>query len=211
MPNMYDLGIGAFVPVDKGIEVAARFLLDGQRVQTSFWFQSIGIPNATNLEDAVSIITQWWDGIHVHLSTALTITEIQGYDRTAQVRPSFVQTIFIDGNGDIVGDFAPSNVAMCVSLLTGYGHRSGRGRSYLMGIPDGEVIGNTFDPPFVNQIKQAYDNIIVTAISYNLTYVVASRYHDKEPRPLGVCVPITNTRIDPTVDSQRRRLPGRGR
>lgn len=211
MPNDFEIASGGFIPVDKGIEVACRFSLDGQQVQTSLWFQAPAAPVEQDLLDALNVMLQWWAFISGYVSQMLIPTVFQAYDRTAQVKPSRVITEFTPAAGAVPGEIAPNNVAACVSLLTGYGHRSGRGRSYLMGIAVSQLTNNTFEPSPLSNWVEAYDNIRFEAQSVGLTHVIVSRYHDHLPRPLGVCVPVTNIRIDNTVDSQRRRLPKRGR
>lgn len=211
VPDIFNFATGEFVPVDKGIEVACRFILDGQYVQTGAWFQAPDVPTASDLEAAALVMSQWWGDISSNVSQMLIPLAFQAYDRTAQVRPSFILTSFTPANGAITGEIAPNSVAACVSFLTGFGHISGRGRSYLMGIGVSQLTNNQFEPAQRAAWLAAYEQIRLDAASAGLTHVIVSRYHDGLPRPLGVCVPVIACRIDPYVDSQRRRLPGRGR
>lgn len=209
--NMDSLGTGLFIPVDKGIETIFRYSCDSQQVQNHIWFQAAGIPTVDDLEEANGLAAFLWGYLYTELSASFYIREIQSYDRTARVRPSRVRTDFANENGSVTGDFAPMNVSCCVSLKTGYGHRSARGRFYICGIPDGKVSGNGFVQAWRDALSVAFNTFLGAVQASNLTWVVASRYHEGEPRPLGVCTPITGVGIDNIVDSQRRRLPGRGR
>jgi hypothetical protein len=75
------------------------------------------------------------------------------------------------------------------------------------------VVGSTVTTSHANDIVAAY-NQLLSPSPYVGTAVwsVVSTQHNKAPRTNAVVLPITNALcVDTTVDSQRRRLPGRGR
>lgn len=101
----------------------------------------------------------------------------------------------------------PNNVAVVASLITSKTGRSFQGRTYLPGIPESEVLGNTV---LVAQTT-AYVNAFI-ALQAQLTLaaselVVASFISGGVPRAVGVATPVTSVAVKNRVDTQRRRLP----
>jgi hypothetical protein len=79
------------------------------------------------------------------------------------------------------------------------------------GIPKTAITANTVDSLTVSGIAAAYNQLLVVADGLGADWVVVSRFHDNAPRTAGVVSFINAaTVVDATVDSQRRRLPGRG-
>lgn len=117
----------------------------------------------------------------------------------------------------------PSDVAFVVSLRTGHRGRSFRGRNYIMGL-NRDALGTTVNevtPAYVNALLAAYTEIQAAAVSVDWTWSVVSRYSGftivdgkkvPTPRAIGIATPVSDfVSVDNVVDSQRRRLPGRGR
>jgi hypothetical protein len=76
------------------------------------------------------------------------------------------------------------------------------------------VVGNTFDATKADNLVQAYiDGILTNAdITASWEMVVVSTVENKAPRASALVQPVTSVLYtDLTVDSQRRRLTGRGR
>jgi hypothetical protein len=103
------------------------------------------------------------------------------------------------------GTALPGNVAAVATLRTATGGRSGHGRVYMFGLVTQQV-----DPG--DQVKGTYVTAVLawfTDIQANLAFVsqtlaVFSRVH-------AVCHDLVTVTMDLNLDSQRRRLPGRGR
>jgi len=104
----------------------------------------------------------------------------------------------------------PNNVAVVVKWITANRGRSYRGRTYHLGIPQGSVTGSVLTTGYRTSLVQAYSNFVLLGTTPTWTLSVASRYSNGQPRTNGVITPINALSINPTVDSQRRRLPERG-
>jgi hypothetical protein len=57
---------------------------------------------------------------------------------------------------------------------------------------------------------QALINVVDGAANLNANMVVVSRFSNKAERPVPVTTVITSAQLDENLDSQRRRLNGRG-
>jgi hypothetical protein len=105
----------------------------------------------------------------------------------------------------------PSNVTVAVKWTTGLRGRSYRGRTYHIGIPRSCVEGNLVATEYVADLKDAYQTLINRFTQTGGAMVIASRQNNSVIRETGVSTPVTAVSIEHTIDSQRRRLPGRGR
>jgi len=112
----------------------------------------------------------------------------------------------------------PSNVSLSISFRTALRGRSFRGRNYVVGLAvDDQLDQNSIKPTVMSAWVDAYTELIALASGAGATWIVASRFSGVDgdghpvPRAAGVTTPITNVvATDNTIDSQRRRLPGRG-
>jgi hypothetical protein len=109
----------------------------------------------------------------------------------------------------------PTNCTFSIKKITGGGGRSGRGRWYWVGMDSADTLTSDI-------ILAARANAMITAlvafqtaieaISTGLEMGIVSYYHAKVLRVAGLFEQITNWGYaDLVLDSQRRRLPGRGR
>lgn len=112
----------------------------------------------------------------------------------------------------------PGNVTMSVSFRTALRGRSFRGRNYVAGLTEDQVAGNIFISTLSASWKAAYEAIAAAIASTGWTWVVVSRFSGVDavtkepiPRAAGVTTPVLSVIVvDDFVDSQRRRLAGRG-
>jgi hypothetical protein len=107
----------------------------------------------------------------------------------------------------------PSNVTLAIKLATTLAGRSYRGRIYLPSICGGCGSGQTV----TSGAAAAYQTTMtalqpaLTAVNANWHICVASRYNNGAWRTVGVCTIATGwVVVNNNLDSQRRRLAGRG-
>lgn len=121
-------------------------------------------------------------------------------------------------NGDNAGagtDSAgalPANVAFCMSLRTGFTGRSARGRFYAMGLSTDQLVTlNHVTSTYVTNLHTMLTDILGAAATAGWTLVVLSRQNGGVKLSAAVARPVTSIiAVDTVLDSQRRRLPGRG-
>jgi hypothetical protein len=106
----------------------------------------------------------------------------------------------------------PGSVAFVITKVTALRGRSFRGRIYHIGLSEADVTGNTVGVASADSILQGwvqYRTAVETASASNMS--VVSCEANGVPRLIGVATPVTALVLrDNSVDSQRRRLPGRG-
>jgi len=116
------------------------------------------------------------------------------------------------GNGTAGGTPMPSNVTFCVSLRTGLTGRSARGRFYAVCPATGDLdTSDTMTSGYASDIVAFLDAVKTLALSAGWTLVVISRQNAGVRLTTAVARAVTTVEAtDLAVDSQRRRLLGRG-
>lgn len=203
----------AYVPVPNTAQVNVRGMLDGQTVENTLYFTRSAGWDGQTLTDLAAAVASWWQvRMLPYLHQAYSLVEVVAVDLATQSGPSVTFAPNPPPAGQAAGDVLPNNVALCVSFRTGQRGRSYRGRNYIAAIPEGAITGNTFAQSFVTQIVDAYGFLPGAVAGLNADWVVVSRFANGAPRTVGLATVIqVVVVVDPTADSQRRRLPGRGR
>lgn len=202
-----------FQPVGNAAEIAVRGSLDGQEcVNTIGVLGSVGW-GQTDLSDLCTIVRDIWDTSFLPIITsAYTAIEVVG--RGLRTESDFDADAQFDATSDGQADGfpMPNNVTIAVSFRTGLVGRSYRGRNYWPGLTSTQVAGNTVLTAHITAMRAAY-SALRTAINETEVWVmgVISRVQEGVVLESGIVTPITTFAVaDATIDSQRRRLPGRG-
>lgn len=202
----------AFIPVPNTVAVEIRMGLDGQRVENTLAFEYAVTPTEADANTLGDALIDWWDNQYsANLCSSLGLVEVVLTDLTADDSFSVtrVPTTPVTGKQNL--EPVPNSVAICISLRSSGRGRSSRGRNYIPAIPHDSVALNRVTGSVLTQLTSAYNTLGTLADDAGATWVVISRSHNKIPRTTGVTFPITTVVFtDNVVDSQRRRLPGRG-
>lgn len=195
--------------------------MDGQQVENTLTFRLGATLTPSNLLTLCNDIEAWWIANYAPLTSgANSLVEVVATDLTTATGPSISVSPVGGDPGGVAGDFLPMNASLAVSFRTALRGRSFRGRNYFVGLADSNVAGNTVEAGLVAAIQDAYELLLPVGGTFtdDWIWVVASRFSGVDvdghpiPRAAGLTTPITSVVIvDPTVDSARRRLPGRGR
>jgi hypothetical protein len=80
-------------------------------------------------------------------------------------------------------------------------------------VSEDSVSNNTLNATFVSNLIAAYESLMDAAtFTDDWSWIVYSRFENGDPRPEALIAPVDAVVFtDRTIDSQRRRLPGRGR
>lgn len=203
----------AFVPVPNAAEVDIIASLFGQIVENTLTFVSTGTFSPTQLLQLATTVGGWWvANMLPNLSSDYIYLRTEAKDISSVGGATAVNPTGVGTPGASSGS-APGGTAAAVSFRTAFGGRSYRGRNYIAGVPISQLVGNQLFPGFLDAIVAVY-NTLETALHADLPaadWCVASRYTAGAPRVAGITTQIVAavaTNYD--VDSQRRRLTGRG-
>jgi len=208
-----------FVPVENTALVETRMLYDNQKVENTLWVFNEEPWGPSSLHELATEVLGWWNTSYSGIvSVGVSLREVVCTDQTTETSG---QVILSAGtaNGILTGVQLPSNVSFSVSFHTTSRGRAFRGRNYLVGFTDGQLdTTNTVTDDYVEAVIAAYNDFNDTIGTAGWQWVIASRFsgvdpdtHKPIPRTAGVTTPVSNAAVaDKTLDSQRRRLPGRG-
>lgn len=205
----------AFIPVINCAEVELRYICLAQRIENSLYFLHNDVIELADLQALLTYMDSWWySGLRQYQKAELTLSEIFGRDLTEEGATSYSNTTHSGTAGaSSSGQILPNNVSLCISFRTGFPGRSYRGRNYTCAMQTGYITGQSATSTYRNNIIAVYNNLKATAgqVPAGWTWVVVSRYHNSVPRSAGVCTTINSVlAVDDYLDSQRRRLSGRG-
>lgn len=205
----------AFVPANNCIQAELIYELHGQVVENVLHYvPDVPVTDANMVELADGLITRWPVYLQSWLSDDLTLNIVRVTDLTTQFSNGFDITTGLPLTGGKTGSIEsslPNNVAVAVTKNTLFRGRSRRGRIFQMGITEDEVIGNTISEALRSALVTAYTNMsLIIENGINFQMVVLSRWENNVQRQQALLTPVEFVTVDTTVDSQRRRLPGRG-
>lgn len=204
----------AFVPVPNTIMLESIYEWNGQTVENTSYFEfAEGAPTLVQVSDFLDqVSTLIQEELLPLLNETIALVRLVGTLLTAIDSFSYTLNISPPVAGSSAGESMPNNVTYCISFLTAARGRSFRGRNYVPGLGNGQVDGNNIVSTTRTGLLAFYTALSALAIDNSFEMVVVSRMADGVARTTGVTTGITGfTTFDTTVDSQRRRLPGRGR
>jgi len=201
-----------FIPVPNTVQVELLYLWDGQECANVLHYGQPGLTSITDMEEAGSILVAWWDAsMQTLVPSTLSLTQIKLTDLNDESAPVVEYTTGLPLAGQHASPSLPNNVSVTITKRTLLRGRSFRGRIYHPGLVEGVVTNNQVLGTHMTNLINAYEeilNLAVTAEEWNM--VVVSRYADNAPRVEGISTDVIALSSDGIVDSQRRRLPGRG-
>lgn len=202
----------AFQAVPDTAGVMVRGTLFDQEIENTLYFSKDGGFIMADLNDLAALVRAWWfDNIMPLLSADYVFREVAAVDLSTEGGATAFDTAETGTGGGAASGAFPGNVAIAVSLRTGLAGRSFRGRNYLSGLPPSAVIGNTLDNDFRTGYATGYAALLDLLSDTDFVWGVVSRVTAGLPRVAGIITAITSVIIvDAFVDSQRRRLSGRG-
>lgn len=203
----------AFVPTPNGLRLEAVYSQGGQVVENVFHYVvSPGLGETELFELGNAFYTKWALGLKLIQSESATLQKLVLTLLDTESSPGVEWTDELPQSGVVTGQPMPNSVTVAVRMVTALRGRSYRGRSYFIGLGESQVEGNTIPETVQNGIRNGYLallNISYGAIQANMA--VLSKVHSLATRTQGVLTPVTNITVNGVIDSQRRRLPQRGR
>lgn len=201
-----------FIPVPQCVELVANYIWDSQAVATVLHYQKPGVAAFADLLDlAENACADFETNIIPLMSPTVTLNSVKVIDLDTVISPTAESSFGLPANGGQSGASLPNNVACVVTKRTMFRGRSFRGRIYHFGIPETSVTGNLVSGTYVTSMLAGYNALkVITTTLGNWEMVVVSRYTNNNPRESGIFSSVVSMDSDGVVDSQRRRLPGRG-
>jgi hypothetical protein len=203
--------VGVFIPAVNCAKFEMRFTAAGQKVENVFHMkQAVPYDAATLAIDATNMIGWWVASLQNKVTNQVTLDSVVATALDAPTSPGIIETAGLPATGTNGGTMLPMNVTFAVRWLTALRGRSFTGRTFHIGTVLANVQGSLIEPVAKGVFTAAYANLIATMAGAGVGLAVVSYYHARAPRVSAVATFITSASIEGTLDSQRRRLPGRG-
>jgi len=201
-----------FVPMLNTVQAEFVYTWNNQICQNVLQFEAAGSLSVPNMLELGAELVTWYDTLLQPLqSTFCALTSIRLTDMTAEFAPGLDYSTGLPLVGTAGTDSMPNNVSISLTKRTVFRGRSFRGRIYQVGMVESQVQGNVvLATPLANMIAAWEDLLAFSTASESWTMVVASKFEGGAPRATALLTPVINISSDGIVDSQRRRLPGRG-
>jgi hypothetical protein len=201
-----------FVPVVQTALIELIYTLDGQRVENTLYFLGEDPWTETLLSELAEDVVTWFDlsGIQTYMSNQVALVQIVATDLENQFGARVDYAIGLPLSGVNASPAMPNNVSITISFRTGLRGRGNRGRNYFVGLCEAECVANQVSIAARNNFIAAYNTLPTYVLENNAHHVVVSRIFEGAPRPSGVTHLVTQYLCESYIDSQRRRLPGRG-
>lgn len=193
--------------VDRWIKLTAKFSHEGSTMLFNMnLLGPVGRPTESQL---LTLCTSWvsniWPALQAIMTNAYQLTLVEATDRYA-VSGAYGSYIPPTPQlGTKTGDSLPSSVALVISLKTGLSGRTAHGRVYLFGFRDADAVGSYMDS--ANVVLAS--NLATAMIGWAGGLGIATDYAVLSLKD-EILRPVNGYAVDNVVDSQRRRLPGRG-
>lgn len=168
-------------------------------------YAGAGTPDAADLATICGIFQANYAAILNPLVGAMTVSSFTARYLGDALGPEATLVNSPVQSGGQVGAGEPGNVALCISLRSGFAGRRFRGRKYFSGIPVSQQVNNFLEDTFVNDMVSAVQELITDLAANSTPLAVISVVG------LTVTPVVTAVAVDTAIDSMRRRLAGRGR
>lgn len=204
-----------FVPAPNIVQAELIYSFGGQITENVLHYEPDGaLTDDLMAELADELISLWGTNVAPLVANDLSLTTLRVTDLTTQFSNGFDVTTGLPISGGLASlsdEPVPANVALAVKKNTAFRGRSRQGRIYHMGLTNDQVLFSTVDATTISSLVTAYTSMLgFSTAGATWEMVVLSRFENNVERTQALATEVTFLSADSTVDSQRRRLPGRG-
>lgn len=204
----------AFIPTPNCVQAELIYLWAGQVCENVLHYVKASPWTTDNMQELAEGLKNTWNSYIVsRCSDTLALTQIRITDLSSQDGPVINYSTGLPIQGSQTPDSLPNNCALVVTKRTLKRGRSYRGRIFHPGLTENFVTGNEVISGTAAAIRDAWENFLLidmTVAVDEALMVVLSLINDGAPREEGEATLVNNLTTEGIIDSQRRRLPGRG-
>lgn len=196
------------------IKLEAVFSQDGQATENVHYFTTTASIDTDLLQSLGRAYVAWYEA---HLQgwqpSNISLMKLKITDMTADNGQGIEYQTDLPLTGDNPNsDSLPNNCTVAVKWITAFRGRSYRGRTYHIGMSTNMADGSYLAPTYANLLSLDYSNLLtLTDDANSFALAVVSLVSGGVARESGIATPVVGCTVEGTIDSQRRRLPGRGR
>jgi len=206
----------AFVEAPGVAQVEVTALMDGQRTQNVLHYKMTGATDydAAELTALATAIIAYFNQVSVKglYPSTWQLIEVRAIDLSQQFGFAVSVGAGLPITGTRAGAQLPNNCALVLTKRTSLRGRSFRGRIYFGPLVEADVTGNSVSGAVVTSILGNLAGLldITDAGAVHHYLQIVSRYTNNSERGTALVTQVSSLTSDGVLDSQRRRLPGRG-
>lgn len=198
----------AFVPFPNTVLLTHRFDWNGQPVSIGLHLERAGYTPANAQLLAQDAGTSFVSTINAVQTNQILMGLVVVQDLSSAGAPNYENPDEIGISGDLVIDGAPNNTALLLSHRTADTGRSARGRTYMPGMTDTQVVLGLPSAAAIALWAIEWAAYVVDIEFQGWTLVVAQRVADGVPLAQGVTREVTSTLFPVRLGTQRLRQAG---
>jgi len=200
-----------FIPAPNTAKVEMRFSQEGQQIENVYHVTQAAPFDATELNTLAASFKAWWVAQwQTSVVNTCSLVQIVATALDSASAPGIVYATGLPLVGGNAGFPSPLNVTVAIQWFTALRGRSYRGRTYHIGLTANDRSGSYVSTTFQTNAIARYQALITAMNSYAPGLVVVSYRGNNAPRGTALTTEIVTAACELTLDSQRRRLPGRG-
>lgn len=196
----------AFVPVPNGMKAAVIQTYLNETIVNVFWAYVASAPVGADMQQFATILaTNYGTYLAPIFASTWNLTKVTAQNWSLFNGGGYEYVPPTAVNGGAAGDGMPGQVCGLLQWHTGLRGRSFRGRTYLSGIVESYVAGDTLATPARTEMENFAGSLVTQLSAAGITLAVASFEYNRVPRVTGVVTPILTWRARSKVRTQRRR------
>jgi len=204
--------MAVFIPAPNAGKIEMRYTQESQQIENVYHVVGAAPMTAADLSAVALIFKNWWNAnVKTYVVPTASLNTIVATALDAATSPAIVYATGLPIVGTNGGAPAALHVTVAIRWLTALRGRSFTGRTYHIGISEGYYTGSKLDTGYSAALVIAYNALQTALGGSSYSQCITSYRHNKAPRTTAVSTDVTGCTVDETLDSQRRRLPGRGR
>jgi hypothetical protein len=202
-----------FIPVPFTLKIELRYTCFGQKIENVVYFSRVTQWTEEDAQAMGAGLVNWFDtNMAGVMPPALSLNAVRMTNMESASAFAMDYTTGLPIAGEAESPPLPMNVTASIKLSTAGRGRSYTGRSYWPVMLSNYVTGNTLTPVARTNIKNAWEalRVLSPAGTFGANLSVVSFTTNGALRTEGITTNVTAVSVDENVDSQRRRLTGRG-
>lgn len=203
-----------FIPAPNTASVEMIYSWGGVTCENVFHVRKGSSYSLADLQAVRGIVLAWYIAtLRTYVTAGAVLVRIRTKALDTDTGPMEDYAVTASGGGlNSTGSNAPTNATYCIKLSTGLSGRSARGRWYFIGLNMGDVVTSVdISAALRINLVNAINTLRTNLTTGGHTMCVTSYRHDGAWRATAVNYDITTAvGVDLHIDSQRRRLAGRG-
>lgn len=197
----------SFIPTPQGVELRVIADQNGVPVVNIYNLKAGGAVTLADLIAAVNTFVTWYESIgRGYYHQTYVLQSVVATDISVANGIQYTTATFTTPAGAITSAAAAANAAVVISWRTPFVGRSFRGRTYVGGLANAELLNaQTVQTTTAAGMAADWGALMTAFQTAGLVLSVLSKYALKVARVAGLLTEITSIIVNTKLDSQRRR------